>query len=65
MNSKGATIIMYGVVIMFLLSNGSSKTEDGTRDWGLVVRALSMHLFGGIWTLGVWVRKQWNALSIA
>ena len=38
-----------------------TKAEVGPRDWGTAVIGLTILLFGGVWTLGVWVSKamQW------
>jgi hypothetical protein len=41
-----ATIVM---AMVSLHRNGNAKTEVGTRDWGIVLIALTMLLFGGMW----------------
>ena len=35
----------------------NTKTEVGTRDWGVAVIGLTMFLFEEIQTLGLWIRK--------
>ena len=42
---------------LFTAIDTLTKTEVGTRDWGIAVIGLTMFLFGGIWTLVLWVRK--------
>ena len=32
-----------------------TKTEVGTRDWGIAVIGLTMLLFGRMWILGLWI----------
>ena len=34
-----------------------TKTEVGTRKWGIAVMGLNMLLFGGVWTLKLWIKK--------
>ena len=34
-----------------------TKTEVGTRDWGIAVIGLTMLLFERIGTLGLWIQK--------
>ena len=55
--------------MMSLHSNKNlTKTEVGTRDWGIAVIGLTMLLFGVIGTLGLWkgcrLEKQADVLSI-
>lgn len=40
-----------------LHSNRNPKTEIVHRDLGVAVMGLTMYSFGGIWTLGLCVRK--------
>lgn len=42
---------------MSLHGNRNPKTEVGTRDWDVAVIGLIMFLFGGMWTLVLWVTK--------
>ncbi|KAL6043466.1 hypothetical protein STEG23_020950, partial [Scotinomys teguina] len=46
-------------MVMVSLHNNRTmtKTEVGTGDWGIAVIGLTVLLFGGIWTLRVWIRK--------
>lgn len=37
--------------------NRSPKTEIGTRDWEIAVIGLTIFLLGGMWALGLWIRK--------
>ena len=34
-----------------------TKTEVGTRDWGIAMIYLTMLLFERMWTVGLWIRK--------
>lgn len=34
-----------------------TKTEVGTRDWGIAMIGLTMLLFERMWTMGLWIRK--------
>lgn len=45
------------VMVSLESSKTQTKTEVGTKDWGIVVIDLTMILFGGMWTLGVQIRK--------
>lgn len=45
------------VVTMSLHGNRNPKTDVGTRDWDVTVMGLIMLLFGGMWTLVLWVTK--------
>ena len=45
------------MVMVSLHSNRNPKTEVVIRDWGIDVKGLTIFLFGGIWTLVLWVRK--------
>ena len=40
-----------------------TKTEVGTRDWGIAVIGLTMLLFERMWILDFGFGKQWNALN--
>ena len=45
-----------------------TKTEVGTRDWGIAVIGLTMLLFGRMWILGLWIWKamecfKWGLMS--
>ena len=49
-------------------SKSLTKTEVGTRDWGIAVIGLTMHLFGRMWILGLWIWKavecfKWRLIS--
>ena len=53
------------MVMMSLHSNRIPKTGVGTRDWGIAMIGQTMFLFGGIWTLVLWVRERVDILSTA
>jgi hypothetical protein len=40
-----------------------TKTEFGTREWGISVIGLTMLLSGRMWIGGFRFGKQWNALN--
>ena len=40
-----------------MVSVHSSKTEVGTRDWGIAVIGLTMLLFERMWIWGLWIWK--------
>jgi hypothetical protein len=45
--------------MMSLYSNETpTNTEGDTRDWSISVIGLAMFLFGGMWILGLWIRKS-------
>lgn len=51
------SFIRDAMVIVSLQSNKAlTKTEIGTGEWGIAVIGL-MLLFGGMQTLGLWIRK--------
>jgi hypothetical protein len=43
------------VMVSVHSSKTLTKTEIGTRDWGIAVIGLTMLLFGRIWNLGLWI----------
>jgi hypothetical protein len=53
------------VMVSVHRSKAQTKTEDGTRVWGIVVIGLTMLLFGRIWIGDFGFGKQWNPLSRA
>ena len=53
------------MVMVSLYSNRNPITEVGIRVCGIALTALTMLLFEEIWTLELWIRKQWKALSAA
>jgi hypothetical protein len=51
--------IRVALVMVSLHSNKTlTKTEVGTRAWGIAVIGLTMLLFGGTLPLGLWIRKS-------
>ena len=52
------------VVMVSLLSTRNIKTEIGTRSGVIVVTDLTM-LLGGMWALGLWIRKvlKWGLVG--
>ena len=43
---------------MYLYHNKTlTKIEVGTRDWVIAVIGMTIFLFGGIWMLGLWIRR--------
>jgi len=50
------SFIRVALVMVSLYSN-ETKTEVGSRDWGIVVIGLTMFLFGGVWILVLWIWK--------
>ena len=52
------SLIRVALVMVSLQSNRTvTKTEVGTREWGVVVSDLTLLLADGMWTLDVWTRK--------
>ena len=51
------------MTVVSLDSNGNPKAEVGPKDGDITVIGLIMFFFGGIWTLGVWVRKTVGCLN--
>ena len=49
--------------MLSLHSNRNTETEVGAKDWGIVVTGLTMLLFGGMWTVGLGIRKLLSTLS--
>ena len=50
-------------MVSFHTNRALAKTEVGTRKCDIVVIGLTMLLFGGMWTLGLWIDKHLSALS--
>ena len=51
------------VMVSVHSSKTLTKTEVGTRDWGIAVIGLTMLLFERMWILDFGFGKQWNALN--
>ena len=44
-------------MVIVSLHNNKTLTKVGARDWGIAVISLTMLWFGGVQTLGFWIRK--------
>jgi hypothetical protein len=54
-------LIRFALVLVSVHSSKTlSKTEVGTRDWGIAVICLTILLFERMWNLGLWI---WNTVE--
>jgi hypothetical protein len=49
------------VIVSIHSSKTLMETEVGTKDKGITVIGLTMHLFGRMWILGLWI---WKAVML-